>query len=210
MDGWMNECCQLQTCPCQAGLCAACRGRRPGGLSAWLPGYKIHTHTHAHAHTHTHSARTQSPREPLRSRALLPHFSQVFDQRFRNTLPQLCLGRKALAGRRARLLISSALPPHLCGLRQEWPGGPSPSQQICRGKSSPLSGGDSRWAWPEPSSQTLPLTVSTIGSRPPETGRVLEPKWPHHILGFLGNSALDRPSAQLASGAWKALRKEPH
>lgn len=32
----------------------------------------------------------------------------------------------------------------MAGLRQEWPGGPSPSQQICRGKSSSLSGGDSR------------------------------------------------------------------
>ena len=100
----MNECMNAANSdmPCQAGLCAACRGGRPGGLSAlvaWLQDTHTHTCTHAHAHT---LARTQSPREPLCSRALLPHFSQVFDQRFRNALPQLCLGRKALAGRRAR------------------------------------------------------------------------------------------------------------
>ena len=126
--------------PCQAGLCAACRGRRPGGLSA-LVAWLQDTHTHAHTHTpHEHRAPgshcAQEPSFPTSHRSLI------------SASETLCHS-SALGGKPWQVGgpapdLFQPFPPHLCGLRQEWPGGPSPSQQICRGKSSSLSGGDSR------------------------------------------------------------------
>ena len=140
MDGWMNECCQLRHALPGWALCSL------QGQKAWGPersGCLVTRYTHTRTHTHTpHEHRApgshcaQEPSFPTSHRSLI------------SASETLCHS-SALGGKPWQVGgpapdLFQPFPPHLCGLRQEWPGGPSPSQQICRGKSSSLSGGDSR------------------------------------------------------------------
>lgn len=142
----MHECCQPSYAPPGWAPCSL------QGQKAWGPkhsGCLVTRYTHTRTHTHSHEHRApgshcaQEPSFPTSHRSLISASETLCHS-------SALGGKPWQVGGPAPDLFLPALPPHLCGLRQEWPGGPSPSQQICRGKSSSLSGGDSRWGLATP------------------------------------------------------------
>ena len=142
----MHECCQPSYAPPGWAPCSL------QGQKAWGPkhsGCLVTRYTHTRTHTHSHENRApgshcaQEPSFPTSHRSLISASETLCHS-------SALGGKPWQVGGPAPDLFLPALPPHLCGLRQEWPGGPSPSQQICRAKSSSLSGGDSRWGLATP------------------------------------------------------------
>ena len=190
----MHECCQLRYALPGGALCSL------QGQKAWGPersGCLVtrYTHTHAHTRTHTHSHEHRAPGSHCAQEPSFPTSLRSLISASETGCHSSALGGKPWQVGGPAPDLFQPFPPsplwaetRMAGLRQEWPGGPSPSQQICRGKSSSLSGGDSR--------------------RGLATAQLLNPALDcarHRFPGLPRNSQVLSPSDHLTLAFWETL-----